>query len=99
MARYELTALARSDLVALADYTVATWSAAQVRTYLDALGERLGLLAERPTLGRERSELGPNVRSFLVESHIVYYVTSPSGIVVLRILHKRQDAFRNLSGD
>ena len=96
MARYDLTESARADLAAIADHTARQWGAAQTDAYLGALETRLDLLAAQPLLGHERPELAEGIRSFPVESHVVYYVRATVGIVVLRILHKRQDPHRHV---
>ena len=96
MARFDLTAGAQADIAAVVDYTTRQWGAAQADNYLDALEARLYGLASQPMLGHERPELAEGIRSFPVESHIVYYLRTDFGIVVLRILHKRQDPRRHV---
>lgn len=49
------------------------------------------VIAGHPRAGRERPELGENVRSFPIVPHIVFYSAEPRRIVVVRILHDHRD--------
>ena len=97
MARFDLTARAKSDLAEIASYTSARWGQAQAEKYLDAIEARLNLLAKQPLLGRARENLASGLLSFPIESHVAYYLRAAFGIVVLRVLHKRQDLYRHIS--
>ncbi|MCW5698451.1 MAG: type II toxin-antitoxin system RelE/ParE family toxin [Rhodospirillales bacterium] len=92
MSRFELSRQAVSDLNAIADYTVERWGKAQARVYVEAMQGRLTELAHQPSLGRKRDELSDGLLSFPFESHVIFYQRAPFGIMVVRILHKRQDA-------
>lgn len=96
MARFELSQEALSDLHAIADYTLERWGREQIRAYIDALQGRLTELAHQPLLGRSRDELAQELLCFPFESHVVFYTRTDFGIVVVRILHKRQDPFRHI---
>ncbi len=52
-------------------------------------------LAYQPQLGRRRDELVERLFSFPFESHIIFYQHAKFGIIVVPILHKRQDAPRH----
>ena len=95
MARFDLAEAAQSDLVGIAEYTDRQWGKAHAAKYLDALEARLKDLARRPSIGRQRDELVEGLRSFPFESHVIYYRRASFGIIILRILHKRQDPHRH----
>jgi toxin ParE1/3/4 len=57
------------------------------------------LIANNPELGRSREDLGPTVRSFPVESYIVYYRKSPRHLVISRVLHGMRDQRRGLAAN
>lgn len=96
MTRFDLTQAARSDLAGIERYGEANWGRARARAYIDALWAQLVLLAARPAIGRSRTEVGPGLRSFPFESHVIFYEMVEPGILVIRILHMRQDAGRHL---
>ncbi|MDH3209223.1 MAG: type II toxin-antitoxin system RelE/ParE family toxin [Burkholderiaceae bacterium] len=58
---------------------------------LDAIGDRCRLLAGQPMMGRARSELAPEVRSFVVGRYVIFYVPLTDGIEVVRVLHSSRD--------
>jgi toxin ParE1/3/4 len=95
VARFDLAELAQSDLVGIAEYTAERWGQDHALKYLDALEVRLKDLANRPSMGRQRDELVEGLRSFPFESHVIYYRRADFGIIILRILHKRQDPHRH----
>ena len=45
-------------------------------------------------MGAEREELLPDMRSFSVDSHVVFYRLQQSQVEVVRVLHGRQDPRR-----
>ena len=55
-------ALAEQDLIDIGLYTCQKWGAAQAERYLDDLENAMALLAEQPSLYRERKEFIPPVR-------------------------------------
>jgi toxin ParE1/3/4 len=49
------------------------------------------MLAETPFAGRDRSELRAELRSFPVGNYLIFYVPTPDGVEVVRVMHGRQD--------
>jgi toxin ParE1/3/4 len=96
VARFELARRAQADLDAISTYTTDQWGAPQTQKYLQALEARMLQLAGRPLLGHQRVDLAEGILSFPIESHVIYYARATFGIVVLRVLHKRQDPYRHL---
>lgn len=96
MARFDISEKAQADLAAIVAYTVERWGVQQADVYLAALDRCLSRLAEQPFLGHRRDELSAGLLSFPAESHIVYFLPTDFGIVVVRILHRRQDPHRHV---
>jgi toxin ParE1/3/4 len=57
------------------------------------------LLAGRPGIGRIRSELYPDLRSFLVGKYVVFYLPLKNGIDVIRVLHEARDIETAFEGE
>ena len=62
----------------------------------DRLSRRLeraiNSLAANPELGRERPDLGPDLRSFPVENtYLIIYSLSGAGIEIIRVIHGSRD--------
>ena len=94
--RFELAREALADIEGIADYTAERWGAAQAREYLAALEARLRELARSPLLGRRRDDLAEGLLSLPSVSHVVFYKRADFGVVVIRVLHRRQDPQRHL---
>jgi toxin ParE1/3/4 len=48
-------------------------------------------LAATPGIGRSRQELRPELFSFPVGRHLLFYRPQPGGIVLVRVLHGARD--------
>jgi toxin ParE1/3/4 len=48
-------------------------------------------LAEQPFMGRERSELGQDVRVFPHEKYLLIYRPAPHGVGIARVVHGARD--------
>jgi len=93
MKDYKLVLSPRSldDLKDSYKYGVLNWGEAQASDYLDTLKASFWKLTEQPKMGVEREALLPNMRSFPVEHHIVFYRLQSEHIEIVRVLHARQD--------
>jgi len=57
---------------------------------IDAIFDRFELLVDQPRMGRNRPEFGEGVRSFAVESYVIYY-RRDEDVLIARVLHGRRD--------
>ena len=63
---------------------------------MDRLHAAIGMLAEYPDAGRQRSELDATLRAFPVDQYILFYRVSPGIIDIVRILHAARDITPNM---
>jgi toxin ParE1/3/4 len=70
---YRLSPLAEQDLEEIWLYVAEDSSPTTADRLIDAIVDRFDLLAEQPAVGRARPEFGVDVRSFVVEGHVIYY--------------------------
>ena len=98
MANYRLTPDAKSDLIDIRRYTVEQWGKAQSKKYLSELRQTIRLLAETPSLGKSRLDVGEDVLSFPHFSHVIYYMAHERQLVVFGVLHKRMVPVNHLDG-
>jgi toxin ParE1/3/4 len=87
---YRLSALAEQDLEQIWNYVAENASPTTADRLIDAIIDRFELLAEQPRMGRLRPEFGPDVRSFTVENHVIYYRHDVE-ILIARVLHGQRD--------
>jgi toxin ParE1/3/4 len=65
---------ARADLDAIWNYIAANNTKA-ADAMLEPIGSVYKMLVRNPQMGRQRPDLGPNLRSFLVENYIIFYIS------------------------
>ena len=96
MAHFRLTPDAQSDLIEIHRYTQQQWDSVQSKKYLSELRQTITLLAETPTIGKSRPDIGIDILSFPHVSHIIYYVIYEEELVVFSVLHKRMVPINHL---
>lgn len=91
MTRFRFTKRAARDLCEISLYTRKQWGADQERRYREQIELELRRLTLNANMGRLRAELGPEVRSVRIASHVAFYVPDRDGLTVIRLLHPSQD--------
>ena len=82
--------LAELDLLNIWDY-IADDSPDRADDFLDQVESKLMTLAQNSGLGRKRSELLSDLRSFPIGNYVVFYQQIEGGIDVIRLLHGSRD--------
>ncbi|MHD0618109.1 type II toxin-antitoxin system RelE/ParE family toxin [Morganella morganii] len=92
------TKKAKEHIRAIKRYSLTRWGKNVAETYVNCLRiTMIEILEQQPSIGLDRSDdLYVGVRSFPVESHIIYYREVPIGIEVLAVLHQTQDPHTHL---
>lgn len=90
MAVVTRTAQAELDLGDIFAY-IAESNVHAARDVLRRIGQKCDLLSDNPNLGRERSDLLENIRSFPYGNYIIFYRPTPDGILIVRVLHSARD--------
>jgi toxin ParE1/3/4 len=92
MSSYILTKKAVLDLSAIWEYTVDTWSEKQADNYYFMLLDTCQDLADGKIVGKNYSEIGPDILGFRAGQHIFFYRKhSLNKIEITRILHIQMD--------
>ena len=89
--RLLLTSDARQELSDILLYSEQQWGKPQRTAYKKLLQESMRTLAQSPFIGRPRDELSAGLRSHPAGSHIIYYWTTDTTLVVAHIFHTRHD--------
>ncbi len=76
---------------AIADYTIAEWGKVQARVYIEGIGRQIALIAEYPGVGSEAAGLPAEYRKSRSGSHRVIYRYNEDIVVVVQIIHERED--------
>lgn len=90
MAFFVLRPLAQEDLAQTYSYILQT-SLEQAEQWLERVENQCQILAEMPTMGRVRSELPGNVRSFVFARYVIFYRSNADGVEIVRVLHGSRD--------
>jgi len=95
--KYRLTPDAQSDLIEIRRFTTKKWGTAQSKKYTSELRQIIRLLAETPSLGMAKPDVGPGVLSFPHASHVIYYILHKKQLVVFGVLHQRMVPLSHLA--
>lgn len=90
MARLTITAHARADLREIHSY-IAKDNPEAARRVVERLRAKARRLAQTPGMGRSREDLRPDLFSFPVGQHVLFYRPQPGGIVLVRVVHGARD--------
>ncbi|HET8791724.1 MAG TPA: type II toxin-antitoxin system RelE/ParE family toxin [Modicisalibacter sp.] len=88
---YRTTRQADQDIIDLYVRGAVKFGADQAESYHLGLAGIFELLADNPYLARERSEFIPPIRLHPYRSHLVVYVVKEEGVLIVRVLHGRQE--------
>jgi toxin ParE1/3/4 len=90
MSKARLTAQAREDLQSIRRY-FAPRNARAGKALNSELQAMIKLLARQPGMGRDRSDIKPNLRCFHHRGYLIFYFPDDTGIQVVHILHTARD--------
>ena len=92
MRRTRLSALAESDLDAIADY-IAADSPTRALEFVRELRGLCQRVSEFPLAYRERPELGEGLRACPFGGYMIYFMVSEEQVLIARVLHASRDPF------
>ena len=84
------TRQSRDDYISIHEF-IAKDSPLNAAMVLQLFDEKLRLLSNNPMLGLHRTELAPDVRSWVVHHFVLFYRPLDDGIILLRVLHASMD--------
>ncbi len=91
MVRYKIQAKANIDIDEIYAEGIETWGLNQAKRYLLGLHERFEFLADNPNIGINSDELAPNLQRFRYGRHVVFFVNTHTGIMIVRVLGEEMD--------
>lgn len=95
MARAILAKRARKDLIEIRQYTVNRWGKEQAKEYIAKIRAFADDLANHRLQGKLREDIAPDIKSYHVGRHVIFYVESKTGIEIARVLHDSMDFLRH----
>ena len=98
MLRKFITERAKAHMGGIRRFTQKQWGTAQSDKYLQEIGNKIDLLAQRPQIGIDRSgDLGNGIRSYFVGSHTIYYRYDSKLLVIHAILYQSMTPLAHLT--
>ncbi len=88
---YRTTEQADADISDLFVEGARTFGVRQAEKYEDELFRTFRLLGDNPFIARERPEIDRPVRLHPFRSHLIVYAVRDEGVLIVRVLHGRQD--------
>ena len=95
MNNYRLSRLAAADLEEIAEYAIERFGIEQARQYRDDLKFCFEQLAENPAIGRRAEQLIRGLQRFEHQSHVIFYISEPGNLLIVRVLHSSMDVPRH----
>ncbi len=96
MGVYKISKKAASDLAKTYEYGIMTFGLHQAQFYLHTLHNHFQALADSIYLGRDASEFAPDLKRFSYKSHLIFYLYTDTGILIIRVLSHHMDFGRHL---
>jgi toxin ParE1/3/4 len=81
---------AKIDLLRIHSY-LAERNPTAAEALLLRFDEKFRQLADLPFIGRERSSLGPGIRSAVVGNHLIFHTVGDDTVTIVRVIHGRMD--------
>ncbi len=87
---------AEEDLESIYDYSYEEFGLNRAVEYIHNLNNTFIKLANNPDLARKCDFIKPNLQTYQVSSHIIFFKVTKVRISIIRILHKSMDSPRHL---
>lgn len=87
---------AKTDLQAIAEFTLTKLDKEQQRQYLDLIKKSFVTLSHIGNIGKSRKDIAEGLYSYTIKSHCIYFRELNKEFVVIRILHSRMNVEKSV---
>lgn len=88
---------AETDIEDAADYTAERWGREQARRYIGDIRKAIERLAVDGLRYPEEAEAYPGLRRMRSGRHFIFFLIDDDKVDVVRVMHERRDAVRQLT--
>lgn len=88
--RFRLSERAADDLTAIHDY-IADINPGAARRVIDGINAKIRSIAALGLTGTSRDDMRSDLRVVIFRNHLIYFRVTASHLLIVRILHGRQD--------
>ncbi len=96
MGVYRLSAESENDIADIYEYGIEKFGILQAQSYLLGMHDLFQTLTKNTHIGRDASEFSSSLKRFAYKSHMVFYLKSDPGILIIRVLHHSMNYQRHL---
>ena len=96
MGVYKLSNESTIDLTDIYEFGIDNFGLDQAQKYILGLHELFQTLSNNANIGRDASEFLPSLKRFVYKSHIIFYLSTNSGVLIVRVLNQSMDYERHL---
>ncbi len=96
MEKYRLTNKAEEEIEGIYEYSISQFGFEVAQDYILGLHNRFERLSENQSWGNDYSFIQPGLLRYEYRSHSIYYQTTSYGILIVRILGKKQDPAKHI---
>jgi len=97
MVRYLLSKAVQFDLDNLYADGVLKHGVRQADLYYDGLIKRFEFLADNSNIGVNSDELVPNLQKFSYGRHVIFFINTDTGVMIVRVLGEEMDFERHIN--
>jgi toxin ParE1/3/4 len=84
--QFRLTKPAIQDIQQIADYIATQSGLAQSELFLSKLDAKFAKIAQFPSLGRQRDEILPGIRSLSIDNYLILYMPTGQDVEIFRVV-------------
>jgi toxin ParE1/3/4 len=89
--QFRLTEPAIQDIEEIADYIAKQSGLVESELFLSRLDAKFAKIAQFPSLGRQRDEILPGIRSLPIENYLILYISIGQDVEVFRVISGYRD--------
>ena len=93
---YNLSNQAVEDLKDIWFYGLEHWGIEQADNYLMKINEMCEFIFNNKKIGKNKSEIFEGLKSYQVNSHIIFYTEQNQTVYIIRFLHQSMDYEQHL---
>lgn len=91
MGVYKLSNESTIDLADIYEFGIENVGLNQAQKYFLGLHELFQTLSDNTNIGRDASEFLSFLKRFVYKSHIIFYLSTDSGVLIIRVLSQSMD--------
>lgn len=93
---YRLYPKAITDLENIYLYGVSLFGLKKAENYIKSIEDAFQTVANNPDYSRKCDHIRSKLMAWNIESHVIFFKTTKTGIAVIRVLYKSMDYVRHL---